>query len=286
MTAATDVPFDAPAPARDRGRPRFSGSVRRPYLPATDELERLYAAGFSDLIAFDDETDTGEGFDGLVGSRTRLLSRGIASAAGTISFVVADTPLTGGEHRRLLQLGVTTVGCEDEVQVLRRSAMEVGRAASYLPPARPLPPLLVTFNGSFFDIPLTLDRAVANGIDPLSDLWFSTAAAGRRGVTGYRPLVTDHPPMEGHAGGYELRWAGCDHVDLLQAYRDETGSSVRLKQLSARELGEEPASVDYTRMAELTTAELAAYTASDVAVTRELAFRHLDAVLARVPHTR
>ena len=146
----------------------------------------------------------------------------------------------------------------------------VGDEASLLPALdrrlRSLPPgVLVTWNGSAFDLPFLSDRAARCGarlglrlqLDPLI------------------PMRRD--PLPGHEGAYRAGWYGHGHLDAYRLYRCDVpralpGVSCSLKAI-ARLVGLDCIEVDRERIHELSTEELAAYATSDAALARTLAER-------------
>lgn len=123
------------------------------------------------------------------------------------------------------------------------------------------PGIIVTWNGSGFDLPFLVERA-----------------RRRRVSLGLRlreePGVTrTHPPLPGHASCYRASWHGHDHLDAYLAYRslargDE--GSLALKAVAAR-AGFEVLEVDRSRIHELDPGLLARYVASDARLAVELA---------------
>ncbi|MFT7475094.1 MAG: hypothetical protein ACI81L_002028 [Verrucomicrobiales bacterium] len=151
--------------------------------------------------------------------------------------------------------GWTSVFDGDERAIL--TALDDAIAA--LPPG-----VLVTWNGSRFDLPFLSDRARTNGM-----------------TLGLRLTIDPHhrssrDPLPGHAGGYLACWHEQRHLDAYIVYRADVGASLGLpcglKPLS-RFLGFSPVEVDRTAIHELSAKELEDYVASDAILTRELALR-------------
>lgn len=138
--------------------------------------------------------------------------------------------------------------------------------------------LVVTWNGSCFDLPFIADRLARWGID------------GRR--YGFRVVpAADRPPkyapLPGHAGGYRAKVCGLDHVDIAYLWRsfaDERQLPWSLKPV-AEAHGLTPVVVDREHVSELSVSERTAYVVSDVEMTLALALRvddldaHTDGVL-------
>lgn len=143
----------------------------------------------------------------------------------------------------------------DEVDILR----ELDEAIAALPGG-----VLVTWNGSRFDMPFLADRAR-----------LTSTTIGLR-------LAPDelhrsrHDPLPGHAGGYLASWHGQRHLDAYQVYRADVGASLHLpcglKPLS-RMMRLSPVEVDRSAIHELSAEALNEYVASDAVLARELAMR-------------
>jgi DNA polymerase elongation subunit (family B) len=128
-----------------------------------------------------------------------------------------------------------------------------------------LPPgVLVTWNGSRFDLPFLQDRARTCGV-PL-----------RLRLEADPRFRSHRDPLPGHDGGYAADWYGHAHLDAYQVYRRDVGASLGLpcglKPL-ARMVGLQPVEVDRENIHSLSPEELAEYVASDAILTRELALR-------------
>lgn len=127
---------------------------------------------------------------------------------------------------------------------------------------------VVTWNGSVFDMPFIADRIRLLGLDRL---------LGAFELTPDPDVVPKYEPLPGHDGGYAVRVAGREHVDLAYLVREDAadrGVSWSLKPYVKAVLGVEPVEVDRTAMHLLTKEEHDAYLASDAVVTWQLA-RHL-----------
>lgn len=126
------------------------------------------------------------------------------------------------------------------------------------------PGVLVTWNGSRFDLPFLVDRAARCGVDLGLELTPDTRFRSHR------------EPLPGHQGGYQAQWHGHRHLDAYMVYRADVGASLGfpcgLKPL-ARMMGLTPVEVDRERVHELAPEALSEYVASDAVLTRELALR-------------
>lgn len=136
--------------------------------------------------------------------------------------------------------------------------------------------VLVTWNGSVFDLPFLIDRARILEVED----WFSGLE-----LTPDESFAPKYDPLPGHAGGYRATWCGLPHIDMAYVDKDEclaAGVSWSLKPW-AKHLGMDPVEVDRSRMHELTREELDAYVASDARITHDLAVRHSDRSIKVVP---
>ncbi|MEZ5167416.1 MAG: 3'-5' exonuclease [Acidimicrobiales bacterium] len=126
------------------------------------------------------------------------------------------------------------------------------------------PGVLVTWNGSGFDLPFLADRAALWNVEIGLRLLLDPRIAGR------------HEPLTGHPGAYRATWHGHRLVDGYHLYRADVGASLRfpcgLKPL-ARMVGLPVVEVDRARIHELTEAERRAYVASDAHLARALVAR-------------
>lgn len=124
--------------------------------------------------------------------------------------------------------------------------------------------VIVTWNGSAFDLPYLSDRGRLCGV-PL----------GLRLTPD--PAVPTRTPLPGHAGSYRARWGRHRHLDAYRVYRNDLKRlldvSCSLKSV-ARLLGMPVVEVDTTQVHALEPDHLAAYVASDAHLAR-------DAALAR-----
>lgn len=123
------------------------------------------------------------------------------------------------------------------------------------------PSVIVTWNGSCFDLPYLVDRARVHGI-----------------YTGiYLVPSEDRPPkysaLPGHDGGYEARIGGHHHVDVAYAYKQwaiDNDVAWSLKPV-CKANGIDMVEVDREHVASLSIAERMAYNLSDTVGTLELA---------------
>ena len=119
------------------------------------------------------------------------------------------------------------------------------------------PGIVVTWNGSGFDLPFLAERAQRLGVTLGLDLW-------------------DDGPERTEPGVVRGRWYAHDHLDGYRLYRADVGRSLGfpcgLKPLS-RLLGLAPVEVDRSCIHLLDDAALEAYVASDARLARELVLR-------------
>lgn len=124
---------------------------------------------------------------------------------------------------------------------------------------------IVTWNGSVFDMPFIVDRIHLLGLDDL---------LGAFEMTPDPSSVPKYEPLPGHEGGYRVRVAGREHVDVAYLVREDAkdrGVSWSLKPYAAARLGVTPIELDRTAMHKLTREQLAEYQASDAVITWDLA---------------
>ncbi len=135
-----------------------------------------------------------------------------------------------------------------------------------------LPPgVIVTWNGSGFDLPFMADRARQLGVELGLHLSLDPCIAGRR------------EPLPGHTGSYRGGWFSHRHLDGYQLFRADVGVvlgvSCGLKPL-ARLAGLPVVEVDRERIHELSVEERRAYVASDAHLARALVARRPAALRA------
>lgn len=187
----------------------------------------------------DIETDTARG--GLDPRRCRVLAAAVAAPGGRSVF-------TGTERAVLADLDAFLAG---------------------LPAG-----LVVTWNGSAFDLPFLATRARRVGV-----------ATGLR--LALDPCIEmSHPPLAGHEGAYRAAWYQHRHLDAYRAYRAlrEPGSCA-LKAV-ARRRGLDVVDADPSRVHELRTSALRRYVARDAELALQLALMRrgeLDAFVDNPP---
>lgn len=166
----------------------------------------------------------------------------------------------GGLDPRLSPVVAVALASECGVTVMRgpeaRLLREVDSILALVEPG-----VLVTWNGSGFDLPFLADRAGRHGIQLGLRLQLDAG------------IVRSHPPLPGHAGFYRATWYGHDHLDAYLAYRALAGAdegSLALKAVAAR-AGLDAVEVDRSRIHELEPEELASYVASDASLALTLA---------------
>jgi hypothetical protein len=124
--------------------------------------------------------------------------------------------------------------------------------------------VLVTWNGSGFDLPFLHDRAqirrVKLGLHLTPDPTL--------------PRKHEHTPLVGHAAPYRATWHRHGHLDACCLYRTllPEGTSCALKPV-AREVGFTVIEEDRERLHELEAGALVRYAASDAELARLLAAR-------------
>ena len=167
---------------------------------------------------------------------------------------------SGGLDPRSSPVVAVALASDSGVTVMRgsesRILREVDAVLGVLAPG-----VLVTWNGSGFDLPYLSDRARRHGVVLGLDLWLDPA------------IVRSHPPLPGHAGFYRARWHAHGHLDAYLAYRalaEEGEGSLALKAVAFRR-GLSALEVDRSRIHELEAEDLASYVASDAALALALA---------------
>lgn len=134
-----------------------------------------------------------------------------------------------------------------------------------------LPPgVLVTWNGSAFDLPFLAERARLHGI-----------RLGLRLFPGL-PARSEDPVC---SQAFLADWGEHRHLDGYRLYRADVGRTLGLScglKAMARLAGLEPVQVDRERIHALSTEELSEYVASDARLARDLVARRLPAAAAFV----
>jgi hypothetical protein len=130
--------------------------------------------------------------------------------------------------------------------------------------------VLVTWNGSGFDLPFLADRSRLAGVPIGLRLWNDASVAASR------------PSLPGHAAPYRGAWYHHGHLDGYRLYRSDVGRSLGLScglKALARLCGLEPVEVDRSQVHRLGHDELRDYVASDARLARALVARRLPAAL-------
>ncbi len=180
--------------------------------------------------------------------------------------IETDTTVDGLDPRRspIVALALSGEGFEvvfddvDESALLRAADAAVADLAAGV---------LVTWNGSGFDLPFIAHRAGLLGVELGLVTEFDPTIAGR------------HDPLPGHPGRVRGRWHGLGHLDGYQVYRADVGQtlpvSCGLKSL-ARFVGLPVVEVDRSRIHELSVDDRRRYVASDARLARALVERRVD----------
>lgn len=133
--------------------------------------------------------------------------------------------------------------------------------------------VLITWNGSAFDLPFLVDRARVVGV-----------RLGLR-IRHDPGIVLSREPLRGHPGAYRATWHQHRHLDGYRLYRSEidpeSGQSCGLKPL-ARSLGLEVVEVDRERMHQLDASTLRRYVLSDANLALELVARRWSTAMHAV----
>lgn len=194
------------------------------------------------LYGLDIETDTS--VDGLDPSRARVVA---------VALCTGDGDGAGDE-----------VFLGDEASLLTR----VDKRLRELEPG-----VLVTWNGSGFDLPFLAVRAARCRVELDLQLW-------DRGH-GAAPTEPWPPPPLGVGG----RWGAHGHLDGFRSYRADVRRSLGLScglKAMARLVGLTPVEVDMDQLHTLAPDQLADYVASDARLARALVVRRGPAALAAV----
>jgi len=176
--------------------------------------------------------------------------------------IETDTEIDGLDPTRSAIVAVALVSDDaefifdgSEAQILR----DLDQTLAELPPG-----VIVTWNGSRFDLPYLADRAKLTQISLNLRL---TQSAFRDSW---------HDPLPGHAGGYQATWGDHQHLDAYFVFRNDVGASLHLScalKPLARLVGLKPVEEDRTALHLLTQEQMHAYVVSDASLTRELARR-------------
>ena len=158
----------------------------------------------------------------------------------------------------------------EKIHILRGN--EIDLLASLDQILRILPSgIISTWNGSVFDLPFILDRAMILGV--------------KIGlvITHDPDILPKYKPLPGHLGGYKAFWERDEpqphqHFDVAYALRDSAYNlniEWSLKKFSAF-FGLNPVEVERSAIHKLTPDEQDLYVASDAKVTRELAIMYFQ----------
>lgn len=124
--------------------------------------------------------------------------------------------------------------------------------------------VLVTWNGSTFDLPFLMDRADRNEVQLGLQLCADRSIPVRR------------DPIGDHQHAYRGRWHHHAHLDAYRLYRGDVGPafsiSCALKSI-ARFVGLPTVEVDVEHLHELPPADVASYVLSDARLARQLVLR-------------
>ncbi|MHB1923861.1 MAG: 3'-5' exonuclease [Acidimicrobiales bacterium] len=182
--------------------------------------------------------------------------------------IETDTSL-GGLDPRTSPILAVALASDTGVTIIRgpetRILREVDSLLGLLAPG-----VIVTWNGSGFDLPFLADRARRHGLRLGLRLSIDPG------------IVRFHPPLPGHAGFYRASWYGHDHLDAYLAYRalaTEDEGSLALKAVAARR-GLSAVEVDRSRIHQLSPDDLASYVASDAGLALALARARWDETVA------
>lgn len=202
-------------------RPRATGRPRRRSTRLSHPARTVTAV--TPAYGLDVETDTARG--GLDPRRCRILAAAVAMPTGVAVF-------TGAERIVLARLDAALAELE--------------------------PGVIVTWNGSCFDLPFLAERARRQKVDIGLRLALDAT------------IVLTHPPLAGHPGAYRAGWHGHRHLDAYRAYKALEPGPCALKAVAARR-GLAVVDADPARVHELRTAELRRYVARDAELAVHLA---------------
>ena len=176
--------------------------------------------------------------------------------------IETDTTIDGLDPEVAAVVAVAVAGADlevvldgDETSILR----ELDALLASLPAG-----VLVTWNGSAFDLPFLGDRARRRNVELGLRLELDPSIPGH------------HDPLVGHRGAYRAGWHAHRHLDGYQVFRADVGAALHmscgLKPL-ARFVGLPVVEVDRAQIHELTDAEVRSYVASDAHLARALVTR-------------
>lgn len=166
----------------------------------------------------------------------------------------------------IVSVAIVGAGVEHVLDGPERDVLEaLDRAIADLAPG-----VLITWNGSGFDLPFLDERARRLGIE-----------LGLR-IAHDPGIVLSRDPLLGHPGAYRGRWYRHRHLDGYRLYRSEidpeSGLSCGLKSL-ARHFDLPFVEVERDRIHELDQETLRRYVTSDASLARELVARRWSTAL-------
>ncbi len=175
--------------------------------------------------------------------------------------IETDTTVDGLDPSVAAIVAVSVASDDDDTVTFRGPEKQLLRALDRWLRARPAG-VLVTWNGSGFDLPFLADRAARHRVK-----------LGLR-LTADASLPHKHAPLVGHDAPYRARWHRHLHLDACCLYRTllPEGSSGALKAV-ARGAGLAVVEEDRTRLHDLDVGSLVRYAASDADLARQLAAR-------------
>ena len=138
------------------------------------------------------------------------------------------------------------------------------------------PGVLVTWNGSGFDLPFIARRAALLGIEVALH-------------TEDDPSIRLRDPMPGLTHAQRGRWHEHDHLDGYRLYRADVGRTLGLScalKSMANTVGLPSVMVDVAALHTLSGDQVAAYVASDARLARQLVDRRLPHALASADRLR
>ncbi len=190
------------------------------------------------LYGLDIETDTT--IDGLDPSQARVVAVALSTATTDLVFMGDEPQLLQALDRHLCTLA---------------------------------PGVLVTWNGSGFDLPFLAERAARCDTVLGLRVWPRELTA----------TTEEHPRWPPPGGGFGGRWGAHGHLDGFRVFRADVRRNLRVScglKSMARLVGLDPVEVDYDHIHDLHPDDLAEYVASDARLARMLVERRLPGVLA------
>ncbi len=184
--------------------------------------------------------------------------------------IETDTTIDGLDPTTspVVAVAVSTV---DDDTVLTGAEPDILRRLDEL--LRGLPPgVIVTWNGSSFDLPFLDHRARVLGVTLGLELCTSERL----------PLDTSWPPPD---GGCRATWGAHRHLDGFRLYRADVRRTVGLScglKAMARLVGLPVVEVDRGTIHDLDAAELESYVTSDARLARQLVARRMPAAAAAI----